>query len=296
MTATTGMVLDLLGRVPIAHAGGVRSPANVFNEVFTFFLGMGTLVGVVVVTYTVYNAYKYRDGDGQGVGADIQRPELGEMPTGGGGGKKLFLSFFLSAAIVLGLIVWTYSLLLYIEDAPSSQEAQSDAIASAADPAQAASAPQVQSGNGTANQSLDPIEIKVTGYQFGWRFEYPSGYSQTDTLVIPKDRIIEFNVTSEDVFHNIGIPELRVKADAVPGQYTHAWFVSHETGVYDARCYELCGSGHSYMDADVRVIPRDEYAQWYDENAVAPGNETAASGNATASPNATNAIAGGAPA
>lgn len=47
--------------IPFAHAGGVGTPAAVFERIFTVFLGLGTLVGIVVVAYTLYNAYAYRD-------------------------------------------------------------------------------------------------------------------------------------------------------------------------------------------------------------------------------------------
>lgn len=238
----------VLERFPVAHAGGVRAPAEVFNDIFTVFLGLGTLVGVVVVTYTLYNAYKYRDGDGAGVDADVDRPEMGELPSGGGGGKKLFLSLSLSAIIVVGLILWTYVSLLYIETGPSSQQAQIQALAA---------------GSPIQEGQLDPIEIDVIGHQFSWEFIYPNGASTTGTMRVPKDRLIRMNVTSADVFHNIGINELRVKADAVPGQETKAWFVAKRNTTYEAQCYELCGSGHSYMDAEVRVLPQEDYDAWY---------------------------------
>lgn len=254
----------ILARFPVAHAGGVRAPADVFNDIFTVFLVLGTLVGVVVVGYTLYNAYKYRDGDGAGVDADVQRPEMGELPTGGGGGKKLFVSLTLSAIIVVGLILWTYVSLLYIETGPSSQEAQQQALA---DGGVAQAAQTDQAGE------LDPITIDVVGEQFSWRFIYPNGHSTTGKLRVPKDRLIRLNVTSDDVFHNIGAPELRFKADAVPGQQTHAWFVAKQTGTYQANCYELCGSGHSYMSADIHVVTQDEYDQWYNQT-EGSGNET----------------------
>ena len=242
------VLLGVLERVPVAHAGAVRAPADVFNDIFNVFLGLGTLVGVVVVAYTLYNAYKYRDGDGAGVDADVERPEMGELPSGGGGGKKLFVSLTLSAIIVVGLILWTYSTLLYIENGPSSQQAQQQALAAGA-PAEAG--------------QIDPITIDVVGHRFSWQVIYPNGNSETGTLRVPQNRLIRLNVTSADVFHNIGVPELRVKADAVPGQQTNAWFVAKRTGVYEAQCYELCGSGHSYMTADVRVVPQDDYDEWY---------------------------------
>jgi cytochrome c oxidase subunit 2 len=257
----------MLARFPVAHAGDVRAPADVFNDIFTVFLVLGTAVGVVVVGYTLYNAYKYRDGDGAGVDADVDRPQMGELPTGGGGGKKRFLSLTISAIIVVGLILWTYVSLLYIETGPSSQQAQQQAL----DNAGIASASQASEANATGE--LDPITIEVIGHQFSWEFVYPNGHSTTGELRVPQNRLIRLNVTSADVFHNFGSPELRFKADAVPGQETHAWFVAKQTGTYEAHCYELCGSGHSYMNADIRVVTQNGYDQWYAETGGS-GSET----------------------
>ena len=68
-----------------------RAQAEVFNELFFVFLVVGTAVGVVVVSYTLYNAYKNRD-DGNGR-EGFEAPQLGELPVGQQGGKssKLFL-------------------------------------------------------------------------------------------------------------------------------------------------------------------------------------------------------------
>jgi cytochrome c oxidase subunit 2 len=244
------------------HGGDVRAPSVVFEQIFEVFLLLGTAVGVVVVAYTMYHALKYRD-DGSGTDpyADkVERPEMGELPTGGTGGRKVFYSFSISAIIVVSLIAWTYSQLLYIEQGP--------------DPAQE-----------------EALEIDVEGYRFGWDFIYPNGHT-ANTLRVPQDRVVRLRVTATDVFHNFGIPELRVKTDAVPGQYTSAWFTANETGTYTAKCYELCGSGHSLMTTDVVVMPQDEYEEWYAE-----ANGTAASGNETDQRIAAEATAlGGAPA
>ncbi|NHN63368.1 cytochrome c oxidase subunit II [Haloarcula sp. JP-Z28] len=237
------------------HGGDVRAPSAVFDQIFEVFLLLGTAVGVVVVAYTMYHALKYRDdGGGTDPYADkVERPEMGEMPTGGAGGRKVFYSFSISAIIVVSLIAWTYSQLLYIEQGPDL--AQEEAL-----------------------------EIDVEGYRFGWDFVYPNGHT-TNTLYVPQDRVVRLQVTSTDVFHNFGIPELRVKTDAVPGQYTSAWFTANETGTYAAKCYELCGSGHSLMTTDVVVMPQDEYEEWYNgtEGSAGSGDQPAANGTATES-------------
>jgi cytochrome c oxidase subunit 2 len=215
--------------------GGTRS--NVFEEIYTVFLLLGTIVGIVVVLYMLQKAYKYRASASPATD-DIDRPELGELPTGGGGGRKLFVSFGLSAIIVISLITWTYFTLLYVED-PNTDGPE------------------------------DSIEIEVIGHQFYWEFVYPNGYSTDGTLRVPADTRINIEVTSADTFHNFGVPELRAKADAIPGETTSTWFMADEPGSYAAHCYELCGGGHSYMDATVEVLSPEEFEQWYEQTSNA---------------------------
>lgn len=242
-TAVTNYVL--------AGVGGLRAPSEVFDRIFVVFLGLGTLVGVVVITYILYNAYKYRYREDDDPAPDADRPELGEIPEGGGKGKKLFLSFGLSAIIVLSLVAWTYGALVMIEETPSEQ----------------------------AQQGADILDIEVEGYQFGWAFTYPNGHVEDSStggkLRLPADQMVNLSVTTRDVFHNFGIPEERIKADAIPGQTTQAWFVTEEPAEYEANCYELCGSGHSYMSADVVVMEESEFQEWYENTEGSASNETA---------------------
>lgn len=201
---------------------------DIFQQIFDVFLVLGTLVGVVVIGYMVYNAYKYRD---RGERDDVDVPEVGELPTGSTGGRKLFLSFGLSTVIVVSLVLWTYGTLLYVEEKPTVE-------------------------------ADDSVDVDVVGYRFGWDFVYPNGHTD-DTLRIPRNETVRLNVTSEDVFHTFGVPGLRVKTDSIPGQETTTWLEANETGTYQARCFELCGAGHSYMTADVVVMEPDEYEEWY---------------------------------
>jgi len=249
----TGQITNRPSLLPL-HAGDVRAPADVFGDIYEVFLILGTVVGVVVIVYTLYNAYKYRASrDGADEYASDE-PQLGELPSGGGGGRKLFVSFGISALIVLSLIGWTYTTLLYVENTPQTDE--------------------------------DPIEIDVVGQQFSWEFVYPNNNSEFGTMTVPKDRVIRLHVTSSDVFHNFGIPELRVKTDAIPGQTSDVWFVAKETGEYAAHCYELCGSGHSQMDATVKVVNGSEYGEWY-ANTTANGSTANTTANATMTTTAT---------
>ncbi|WP_201289213.1 cytochrome c oxidase subunit II [Halovenus carboxidivorans] len=252
--------------MPVAQAG--QSQADVFGQLYLVFLVLGTIVGTVVISYTVYNAYKYRTTVGDADGRydvdeeelaetddyDVARPRQGEIPTGQGkgGGKKLFMSFGISAFLVLGLIIYSYTMLLYVED----------------------------TGQGQGNA----IEVDVEGYQFGWDYTYfedevsndsqvlaSSDYNATklhpeadsDALVVPKGTTVRLDVTSRDVWHNYGIPEFRAKTDAIPGETTHTWFKAEKTGLYQANCYELCGQGHSNMNGDVLVVEKQRFIDWY---------------------------------
>lgn len=215
------------------HPGGGLIPrgsrVEVFQDIYWVFLALGALVGVVVIAYMLKLAYQYRhDADAP---TDVDRPELGEVPTGGGKGGKLFLSLGLSAVIVISLIGWTYGTLLYVEqDSP------------------------VESG--------EALTVDVEGYQFGWSYTYPNGH-QASTLRLPANTAVKLTVTSRDVFHNFGIPGLKVKTDAIPGQTTDTWLITDGPAEYEAVCYELCGAGHSFMRSDVVVLPESEYEEWY---------------------------------
>ncbi|WIV67947.1 cytochrome c oxidase subunit II [Natrialbaceae archaeon AArc-T1-2] len=224
----------------------MQTRVDVFEEMFLLFLGLGTLVGIIVVLYTLYNAYKYRDSDDREAGEDL--PSVGELPTGGVGGKKLFLSFGLSAIIVISLVVWSYGMLLYVED-PGD------------------------------NPGDDGIEVEVEGWAFDWDFYYNDGVdteidttvqttSVTEPMRVPADTKVWVNVTSTDVWHTFGISELRVKADAIPGEYDQTWFEASEPGEeYTIECFELCGPGHSDMEADMLVMEQDEFDDWLEEEA-----------------------------
>jgi len=219
------------------------SRVEVFQRIYWVFLVLGTLVGVVVIGYMLYNAYKFRDVGEEDTVED--RPELGELPTGGGKGRKLFLSFTLSAIIVVSLVVWTYGTLLYVENAAAGE---------------------------SGVEGEDPVDVRVEGYQFGWRYHYENG-NQTDTLYIPEDRTVRIHVTSADVWHNFGVPEFRVKSDAIPGQWTTTWFIAEQQGEYTAKCYELCGSAHSYMEGPVEVMSQSEFEEWYEGRDAEPDSD-----------------------
>jgi len=141
------------------------------------------------------------------------------------------------------------------------------------------------------------INIKVTGYQWYWGYEYvddgvafesymigsgegnlnpdisaqltAAGYSDnefrlaTDTaVVVPVGATVVMTVTGADVIHSWAIPAFGVKQDAVPGRLAHLWFNAEREGIYFGQCSELCGKNHAFMPITVKVVSQATYDEW----------------------------------
>lgn len=131
------------------------------------------------------------------------------------------------------------------------------------------------------------INIKVTGYQWFWEYEYTDeevlfssfmlqedeleeyGYAPehhllaTDTaVVVPVGAVVVMTVTGADVIHSWTIPSFGVKQDAVPGRLAQLWFAAEQEGIYFGQCSELCGKDHAYMPITVKVVSQETYDTW----------------------------------
>jgi len=111
------------------------------------------------------------------------------------------------------------------------------------------------------------LEIKVTGRQYYWQYEYPSGVIAIDTMRAPAGVPVRLEVTApdSDVIHSWWIPALGGKIDAIPGRINHTWFQVDNPGTYSGQCAELCGLEHANMLASVEVMPGAEFAAWLEQ-------------------------------
>ncbi len=108
----------------------------------------------------------------------------------------------------------------------------------------------------------EELEVKVTGFQWAWRFEYPQ-YGVTSTeLVLPVNQPVLFRVYSTDVIHSFYVPEFRLKIDTIPGVENKIRITPQELGEYKVRCAELCGTGHAYMLAPVKIVEEAAFQEW----------------------------------
>ena len=98
---------------------------------------------------------------------------------------------------------------------------------------------------------------------------------------------------SKDVIHSFGVPEFRVKQDAVPGLTIPIWFVPNVTTAemrtrtgnpefqYEIACAQLCGLGHYRMRGFVTVLSAEEFQKWMDgRRGKAQGRRTSAAARA----------------
>lgn len=105
-------------------------------------------------------------------------------------------------------------------------------------------------------------EYYVTGKQWMWKMQHPTGQREINELHVPVGGPIKLLLTSEDVIHSFFVPAFRVKTDVIPGRYTTLWFTPTKPGRYHLFCAEYCGTEHSRMIGWVTVMEPEEYQAW----------------------------------
>jgi cytochrome c oxidase subunit 2 len=84
-------------------------------------------------------------------------------------------------------------------------------------------------------------------------------------LVLPKGKRIEFQIASADVIHGFWVPEFLFKRDVMPdpkaNNSDNVFQISEiqETGAFVGRCTEMCGTYHSMMNFEVRVVEPNDF-------------------------------------
>ena len=164
----------------------------------------------------------------------------------------------------------------------------------------------------------EALVVQVTGEQFAWNMHYPGPdrvFGRTDIklldlqsnplgldrddpaakddvttvnqLYLPVNTPVIVRLRSKEVIHSFGVPEFRVKQDAVPGFTIPIWFIPTVTTAdmrtrlgnpefqYEIACAQLCGLGHARMRGFVTVQTAEEFQKWQQET-IAEQAETAA--------------------
>ncbi len=154
----------------------------------------------------------------------------------------------------------------------------------------------------------EALVVRVIAEQFAWNVHYagpdgkfgrtdlklldvssnPLGLDRSDPaakddvtmlnqLYLPVNKPIIVKLRSKDVIHSFGVPEFRVKQDAIPGLTIPIWFVPNVTTAemrtrkgndafqYEIACAQLCGLGHYAMRGFVIVQTAEEFQKWLAE-------------------------------
>ncbi len=108
----------------------------------------------------------------------------------------------------------------------------------------------------------DAPTVYVTAKQWMWKFAYPQGVTSAGVLYLPAGRTTRLILASRDVIHSFFLPEFRAKQDVVPGAYVSLAVTPDQPGTYPIYCAELCGVGHSKMQARLVVLAAADYERW----------------------------------
>lgn len=116
------------------------------------------------------------------------------------------------------------------------------------------------------------LVVKVTGFQWCWQFSY-EGHDATvqgtcnlghhlPILVVPTNRPVRFEITSNDVVHEFWLPYLHYKMEAFPDHLNSMTATFTQTGMWEGRCAEFCGLFHDNMEFWVRAVTSARYRSW----------------------------------
>ncbi len=198
-----------------------------WDWLFILYATIGSIVGAIVIGFLIYSSIKYK---AKGEREPKDAPSLGKIPAERGTMKVAFVLTLIVAGILFTITLGTMQTVDLIEKPPKGS-----------------------------------LTIEVHAYQWGWKFIYPNGKQVVGELRVPKNEVITFKVTSDDVFHNFGLIEFKVKGDAIKGKINTIWIKPSQAGVYTIQCFELCGIGHSWMKGKMIVMEPEDFDRWYAE-------------------------------
>lgn len=127
-------------------------------------------------------------------------------------------------------------------------------------------------GGGQLPRGARPaVQVKVTAFQWCWRFDYqgsrvsvtaPCINGDIPTMVVPAGEPVRIALTSDDVVHEWWVPYLRYKVMAYPYHTTTFSVMAPAAGSYPSRCAEFCGLYHYAMDFTLKAVPPAQYQRW----------------------------------
>ena len=221
-----------------------RSQTDVFYVTCWVTLFIFIIVGAVLAYATV--KFKARN----------EADEHAEPPPQGHGNPMVEIGLIAASVVALVIIaIPTLKAIWYTYDVPGATTRESfDAL--------------VQKG--------EAYEVNATGYQWWFKFEYPSELATVpesggkapltlaNELVIPAGKNVRINLRTIDVIHSFWIPKLAGKVDMIPNRANLLWLKAEQPGYYWGQCAEFCGDSHAVMRFRVVALGPKEFNDWLD--------------------------------
>ncbi len=126
------------------------------------------------------------------------------------------------------------------------------------------------------NRSIDLIDVQINPLGLD-RENDPNAADDVTTvneLYLPADKPVIVYLSSKDVIHSFGIPQLRIKQDVIPGLVIPVHFMPTMTTAelqqqlgddgyeMEIACAQLCGLSHYRMRGFVTVQTQAEFDTW----------------------------------
>jgi cytochrome c oxidase subunit II len=105
--------------------------------------------------------------------------------------------------------------------------------------------------------------------------------TEIPVLVLPTGKRIEFQIASADVVHAFWVPEFLFKRDVMPNPAANntdnKFQISKidKTGAFVGRCAEMCGTYHSMMNFEVRVVEPNDFKAYLQQRLAGKTNAEA---------------------
>ena len=95
--------------------------------------------------------------------------------------------------------------------------------------------------------------------------------TEIPVLVVPSGKRIEFQIASADVIHGFWVPEFLFKRDVMPNPEANnsdnIFQIEeiYQEGAFVGRCTEMCGTYHSMMNFELRVVSPNDFKAYLEQ-------------------------------
>ena len=118
------------------------------------------------------------------------------------------------------------------------------------------------------------LQVKVTAFQWGWRFDYPNNNVSVSgevtngpgglgpQMVLPVGETVQILLVSNDVIHGFYVRDFNFSRYAMPGVENRFDLDVINPGLYPGQCTQICGLYHSEMLFSVKGVSPSQFRTW----------------------------------